>query len=127
MGYDDQMSMQLATTASMFQNIADVEIDAGQAALFINSQLKAFRPELSKLGDEGTQAMRVIDGVNEVANNFGVGTNDLQMALSKTSSAMGGFGNSFSETIGIITAGTEVMVGQPAKVNLIAPTMQKCA
>ena len=116
MGYDDQMSMQLATTASMFQNIADVEIDAGQAALFINSQLKAFRPELSKLGDEGTQAMRVIDGVNEVANNFGVGTNDLQLALSKTSSAMGGFGNSFSETIGIITAGTEVMVGQPSKV-----------
>ena len=29
---------------------------------------------------------------------------------------MGGFGNSFEQTIGIITAGTEIMVGQPAKV-----------
>lgn len=116
MGYDDQMSMKLATTASMFQNIADVEIDAGQAALFINSQLKAFNGELSVLGDEGKQATHVIDAVNEVANNFGVGTNDLQLALTKTSSAMGGFGNSFEQTIGIITAGTEVMVGQPSKV-----------
>lgn len=100
----------------MFQNIADKEISAGDAALFINSQLKAFRPQLSQLGDAGTQSMHVIDSVNEVANNFAVGTNDLQLALSKTSSAMGGFGNSFEQTIGIITAGTEVMVGQPAKV-----------
>lgn len=29
---------------------------------------------------------------------------------------MGGFGNSFEQTIGIITAGTEIMVGQPSKV-----------
>lgn len=40
----------------------------------------------------------------------------MQLALSKTSSAMGGFGNSFEQTIGIITAGTEIMVGQPSKV-----------
>jgi len=116
MGFDEKQSMQLATTATMFQNIADKEISAGDAALFINSQLKAFRPQLSQLGDTGTQSMHVIDSVNEVANNFAVGTNDLQLALSKTSSAMGGFGNSFEQTIGIITAGTEVMVGQPAKV-----------
>lgn len=116
MGFDEKQSMQLATTATMFQNIADKEISAGDAALFINSQLKAFRPQLSQLGDVGTQSMHVIDAVNETANNFAVGTNDLQLALSKTSSAMGGFGNSFEQTIGIITAGTEVMVGQPAKV-----------
>ena len=116
MGYTEEQALQLAKTATMFQNIADTEIDAGQAALFINSQLKAFNPELKKLGDTGTQSMHVIDAVNEVANNFGVGTNDLQLALTKTSSAMSGFGNSFEETIGIITAGTEVMVGQPAKV-----------
>lgn len=120
MGYTDQQSMTLATTATMFQNIADAEISAGDAALFINSQLKAFN-------FSADQSMHVIDSVNEVANNFAVGTNDLQLALSKTASAMGGFGNSFEQTIGIITAGTEIMVGQPSKVNLIAPTMQKCA
>lgn len=127
MGYDEKQSMELATTATMFQNIADAEISAGDAALFINSQLKGFSSEFSKFGSEGEASIHVIDSVNEVANNFAVGTNDLQLALSKTSSAMGGFGNSFEQTIGIITAGTEIMVGQPSKVNLIAPTMQKCA
>ena len=100
----------------MFQNIADAEISAGDAALFINSQLKGFSSEFSKFSSTGEASMHVIDSVNEVANNFAVGTNDLQLALSKTSSAMGGFGNSFEQTIGIITAGTEIMVGQPAKV-----------
>ena len=116
MGYSDQQSMQLAKTATMFQNIADAEISAGDAALFINSQLKGFNKEFSKFGSEGEASMHVIDSVNEVSNNFAVGTNDLQLALSKTASAMGGFGNSFEQTIGIITAGTEIMVGQPSKV-----------
>ena len=116
MGYDEKQSMQLATTATMFQNIADAEISAGDAALFINSQLKGFSKEFSQFSSEGEASMHVIDSVNEVANNFAVGTNDLQLALSKTSSAMGGFGNSYEQTIGIITAGTEIMVGQPAKV-----------
>ena len=100
----------------MFQNIADAEISAGDAASFINSQLKGFSSEFSKFSSTGEASMHVIDSVNEVANNFAVGTNDLQLALSKTSSAMGGFGNSFEQTIGIITAGTEIMVGQPSKV-----------
>lgn len=116
MGYTVDQSLNLAKVATMFQNIADTEISAGDAAAFINSQLKAFHGEFSKLGNEGKQAMAVIDAVNEVSNRFGVGSNDLQLALSKTSSAMSGYGNSFSETLGIITAGTEVMVGQPSKV-----------
>ena len=120
MGYTEEQSLQLATTATMFQNIADAEISAGDAALFINSQLKAFN-------FSADESQHVIGAVNEVANQFAVGTNDLQLALSKTASAMGGFGNSYEQTIGIITAGTEIMVGQPSKVNLIAPTMQKCA
>lgn len=100
----------------MFQNIADAEISAGDAALFINSQLKGFSKEFSTFSSKGEASMHVIDSVNEVSNRFAVGTNDLQLALSKTASAMGGFGNSFEQTIGIITAGTEIMVGQPSKV-----------
>ena len=45
-----------------------------------------------------------------------MGTNDLQMALTKTSAAMKGYGNSYAETIGLITAGTEVMPNQASKV-----------
>ena len=38
------------------------------------------------------------------------------MALTKTSAAMKGYGNTYSETIGLITAGTEVMPNQASKV-----------
>lgn len=116
MGYSEDTSLQLATTATMFQNIADAEISAGEAALFINSQMKAFSGEFSKYATEGERAQKVIDSVNEVANNYAVGTNDLQLALTKTSAAMGTFGNSFDQTLGIMTAGTEIMVGMPSQV-----------
>lgn len=116
MGYGEDTSLELATTATMFQNIADAEISAGEAALFINSQMKAFSGEFSKYATEGERAQKVIDSVNEVANNYAVGTNDLQLALTKTSAAMGTFGNSFDQTLGIMTAGTEIMVGMPSQV-----------
>ena len=117
-GFDTNTALQLANVASQFQNIADTEIDAATAAKFINSQLKAFgnTTGFKDLATDAEKATRVIDSVNEVANNFGVGTNDLQMALTKTSAAMKGYGNSYAETIGLITAGTEVMPNQASKV-----------
>lgn len=66
MGYTDQQSMQLATTATMFQNIADAEISAGDAALFINSQLKGFSSQFDQFNSKGEASMHVIDSVNEV-------------------------------------------------------------
>lgn len=41
----------------------------------------------------------------------------MQSALTKAGSAMSVAGNSFEQTIGMVTAGTEIMVGQPAKVG----------
>ena len=116
MGYGEKESLQLATTATMFQNIADAEISAGDAAKFINSQMKAFDNEFKSMNSNGEKAQKVIDSVNEVANNYAVGTNDLQLALTKTSAAMGTYGNTFDQTLGIMTAGTEVMVGMPSQV-----------
>ena len=66
MGYGDKQSMQLATTATMFQNIADAEISAGEAALFINSQLKGFSKQFDTFNSKGEASMHVIDAVNEV-------------------------------------------------------------
>lgn len=42
MGYSVDTSLNLGKLALKFQNIADTEISAGDAALFINSQMKAF-------------------------------------------------------------------------------------
>ena len=119
MGKDTKTALQLSELASRFQNIADTEIDAATAAKFINSQLKAFgdTSTLQKFTGDFEKAQHVIDATNEVANNFAVGTNDLQNALTKAGSAMSVAGNSFEQTIGMVTAGTEIMVGQPAKVG----------
>ena len=119
MGKDTKISLQLSELASRFQNIADTEIDAATAAKFINSQLKAFgnTSTLKKFTTDFSKAERIIDVTNDTANKFAVGTNDLQNALTKTGSAMSVAGNSFEQTIGMVTAGTEIMVGQPAKVG----------
>jgi TP901 family phage tail tape measure protein len=119
MGYDPKQALGLSELASRFQNIADTEISAAESAKFINSQLKAFgkTDSLQKFTGDFEKAQHVIDATNEVANNFAVGTNDLQNALTKAGSAMSVAGNSFEETIAMVTAGTEIMVGQPAKVG----------
>lgn len=117
-GFGTEDALALSKIASEFQNIADTEIDAATAAKFINSQLKAFgnTEGFKQLTSDAEKAEKVIDAVNEVANNFGVGTNDLQMALTKTGAALKGYGNSYSETIGLITAGTEMLPNQASKV-----------
>ena len=46
------------------------------------------------------------------ANNFSVGTNDLASAMEVASSGLATYGNSFQQTIGLVTAGTEIMQGR---------------
>ena len=58
-GYDANTSAQLAQVATLFQNIADSEISAGDAASFIISQMKAY-------GYEANQATSILDKINEV-------------------------------------------------------------
>lgn len=109
-GFTENQSLKLATVAEKFRNIADAELTSAEASGFLISQMKAFNITAG-------ESEHIIDAVNEVANNYAVGTNDLQLALSKTGSAMATTGNTYEETIGIITAGTEVMVGQSSKVK----------
>ena len=58
-GFDEADSAQLARIASLYQNIADEELSAGEEANFIISQMKAF----NLTADD---AMHIIDSVNEV-------------------------------------------------------------
>lgn len=58
-GFDEADSAQLARVASLYQNIADEELSAGEAANFIISQMKAF----NLTADD---AMHIIDSVNEI-------------------------------------------------------------
>lgn len=108
-GFTEDESLELAKVASIYQNVADSEVSAGDAATFVTSQLKAFNINAD-------DAISVVDKVNEVSNNFAVSSTDIASALSKTSAAMATYGNSMDETIGLVTAGTEIMTDQGDKV-----------
>lgn len=58
-GYSDEDSATLAKIASMYQNVADSELSAGESASYVISQMKAFN-----IGVE--DATSIIDKTNEV-------------------------------------------------------------
>ena len=109
MGNDDSTSLELGRLATMFQNIADEAVSAGDSASFINSQMKAFN-------FTANEAIHVLDAVNEVANNFAVSSGDISIALPKVASTMALAGNSFEETIGLLTAGAELIPNQASRI-----------
>lgn len=107
--FNDQDSATLAKVAALYQNVADGAVSASDSASFIISQMKAF-------GIEAENSIEIINAVNAVSNNFAVSSTDISSALTKTSSAMSTLGNDFQSTIGLVTAGTEIMTGQAGKV-----------
>lgn len=109
MGYSDQESLQLGKVATMFQNIADTAISAGDSASFVNSQMKAFNMTAE-------DAQHIIDVTNEVANNMAVGTNDLAKGLTVAGAGLSVLGNDFEQSIALITSGTEILTGRSAQV-----------
>lgn len=100
-GYSDKDSATLATVATMYQNVADEEISAGEAANFVISQMKAF----NLTADD---AMHIIDGLNEVSNNFAVSSADLAINLPKASAALALGNNTYEQSIGMMTAIVEI-------------------
>lgn len=108
-GFNDQDSATLASVAAQFQNVADTAISAEDAAGSIVSQIRAF-------GEDAGFAQKVVDAYNEVANSFSVGTNDLSKAMEVASAGLATYNNSFEEILGLVTAGSEVMVGRSAQV-----------
>lgn len=108
-GFNDQDSATLASVAAQFQNVADTAISAEDAAGSIVSQIRAF-------GEDAGFAQTVVDAYNEVANSFSVGTNDLSKAMEVASAGLATYNNSFEEILGLVTAGSEIMVGRSAQV-----------
>lgn len=108
-GFNDSDAAILAKVAAQYQNVADTAVSAEDAAASIVSQIRAF-------GKDASFATTVIDAYNEVANRFSVGTNDLSNAMEIASSGMATYGNSFQQILGLVTSGTEIMVGRSSQV-----------
>lgn len=100
-GYDSDTSLELGKVASMYTNIADEEMSAGDAADFIIAQLKAFKLEADDTNKTLENSYHVIDAVNEVSNNFAVSSADIAQNLGISSSVMANAGNTLEETIGL--------------------------
>lgn len=97
-GYTEEQSANLAKVGALFQNISDAQIDASQSASVIISQLKAFNMT-------SNEAIHVIDAINQSSNEYAVTSSDLSTGLTAAGSALSTYGNSFEETVGLITAG----------------------
>ncbi len=100
-GYDPNSAMKLGETALMYTNIADEAISAADASSFLIAQMKAFNIEANK-------SEHIIDAVNEVANKYAVSSADIANNLGASSSVLANANNSLEESIGLLTAGTEI-------------------
>lgn len=108
-GFDDSDAATLAKVAAMYQNVSDTAVSAEDAAASIVSQIRAF-------GEDASFATTIIDAYNEVANNFSTGTNDLSNAMEIAGAGLATYNNTFQETLGLVTAGTEIFVGRSSQV-----------
>ena len=100
-GFSEKDALELGRVASMYQNVADVELTAGEAANFIVSQMKAFNLTAS-------DSEHIIDAVNEVSNNFAVSSADIATNIGKASAAMATGNVTYEQTVGLMTAMTEI-------------------
>lgn len=100
-GYSENDALELGRIASMYQNVADQEITAGEAANFIVSQMKAFN---MTAGD----SEHIIDAVNEVSNNFAVSSADIATNIGKASAALANGNVTYEQSIGLMTGMTEI-------------------
>lgn len=93
-GYTDEDSLQLAKIGALYQNVADVQMTAGQSANFIIAQMKAFNIEAQ-------DAIHIVDAINNVSNNYAVSSADLANNLGNVSSTMAEGKTSYEQTLGL--------------------------
>lgn len=100
-GYSEEDSAQLALVASLYQNIADEALTAGESADFIISQMKAFN--LTAADSE-----HIVNAVNEISNNMALSSADLATNIGKASAALAVGNNTYEESLSLMAGIVEV-------------------
>lgn len=106
MGFTVQESLNLAEWANVLTNVGDGINSVEDASTSIISTLKGF-------GMEASNVQKIIDSLNEVSNNFALNTSDLSEGIRRVSATLSSAGNTFDETIGLLTAAIEVIQDAP--------------
>lgn len=100
-GFTLEDSAILAQVSAKYQNTADEILSASDASSVIISQMKAFNMTAS-------ESIQIVDSINQVSQDFAVSSGDIGRGLTQAGAALSTYGNSFDETVGLITAGEVV-------------------
>lgn len=109
MGNSLEDSMEYAKDALMWTNVADGMVSVDEAATMLISTMKAFE-------DQGLTSTHVIDALNEVSNNYSTSSSALSNNLSTVAATLAVSNTTFEETVGLLTAGIEIMPDKASKV-----------
>lgn len=109
-GFSEADSAKLAQIGALYQNTADEILTAAEASSVIISQMKAF----NYTADD---AIHILDSINKVSADFAVSSGDIGRGLTQAGAALQTYGNSFDETVGLVTAGTEIFQGKSQQVK----------
>lgn len=101
MGYTISESLRLGEDALILQNVGDGIEDVANATEILISTLKGFNMEAQ-------DSRKILDSLNSVANAFALGTDDLAEGIKRAASVASVAGASFEQTLGMLTAMTEV-------------------
>lgn len=106
MGYDMRTASALAKEALVMLNVGDGLNNLDDATSAMVSTLKAFKVPAK---DVVSEARKINDAFNEVANNFSINTADLASGTKRTAAVMNAAGNDMYETVGILTSANEII------------------
>lgn len=117
-GYTDEQSLELGRIALLYSNIADEQLNAGTAANFMISQMKAFNIQAE-------DSLQIIDALNEVSNSYAVSSADLANAIGNVSATMAAGDTTYSQTLGLLTAITEITRNSNKSANALKTIGQR--
>lgn len=115
LGYTMEESANMAKTAIVYRNVADGLDTVDEATDSIISTMKAF-------GIESNNTMGIIDVFNEVGNNFAITSAGIGEAMQRSASALYESGNTFEESVALITAANSV-IQNPEQVGTALKTL----
>lgn len=102
LGYTLDESQELAKWSTVLSNIGDGIDSASDAASYLVSILKGFRMEADEVE-------HVVNVLNSVGNNEPISESGIAEALVKSASALSAAGNSFEESVSLISAANSVL------------------
>lgn len=103
LGYSLQESQKLGEIATLYKNVGD-GIDISTASETLVSTLKAFK----EFNNEATDAITIVDKLNEVGNNFAISSGGIGEALLRSASALATANNDLSQSIALITTANTI-------------------